>query len=202
MLYHERPGLIGTKLGMTQIFVNDVAIPATIIHVPENFLIGLRTYEKNGYKAAVLGIRYHDEKKNRRKLYAMIREFRLNSLDSFTEGQSYTATHFALGQNIDVIGNTIGKGFAGGMKRHGFSGGDASHGASISHRALGSTGGRQDPGKVFKGKKMAGHMGTNRVTTRNLRVLDVDSEMSIIVVKGCIPGSKGKTVLLRDSIMS
>ncbi|AWD33222.1 50S ribosomal protein L3 [Candidatus Fokinia solitaria] len=201
MLCYERPGLIGTKLGMTQVFVDDIAVPATVIHIPENLLIGFRTNEKNGYQAAVLGIRYRDEKKSRKKLYAIIKEFKLNSLDNFSEGQSYDASHFTLGQSVDVIGHAIGKGFAGGMKRHGFRGGDASHGASISHRALGSTGGRQDPGKVFKGKKMAGHMGTNRVTTRNLRVLDIDAEVSIIVVKGCVPGSKGKTVLLRDSTM-
>ena len=209
-----RTGIIAEKIGMTQIFTEDgTQVPVTVLKVDNCTVIGVRTNEKHGYQALQLGAK--DAKaqsltKPMREFFAKekmdpkvhLREFRVNYETVLPVGQKLSVDMFSAGQTIDVTGTSIGKGFAGAMKRHNFGGLRASHGVSISHRSHGSTGNRQDPGKVFKNKKMAGHMGVRRVTKLNLKVHQVDTERGLIFVKGSVPGARGSIVYVRDAIKS
>ncbi len=207
-----RTGLIVRKLGMSRIFTDDgTHVPVTVLHVDECQVVAQRTDARDGYTALQLGagaakvkrttqpMRGHFAKAQvepKRKLV----EFRVSD-DAVVEiGAALTADHFIAGQFVDVTSTSVGKGFAGSMKRHGFHGLRASHGVSISHRGQGSTGQCQDPGKVFKGKKMAGHMGDRRVTVHNLKVVGSDAERGLIYVRGAVPGAKGGWVLVRDAV--
>jgi large subunit ribosomal protein L3 len=206
-----RSGLIAQKLGMSRVFTDDGShVPVTVLKVDGCHVIAVRTEETDGYNAVQLGagkakvknttqpMRGHYAKAKvepRRKLA----EFRVSADALLDVGAELSADHFVAGQYVDVAGRSIGKGFAGAMKRHGFSGLRASHGVSISHRAHGSTGNSQDPGKVFKGKKMAGHMGDARVTTQNLEIVQTDADRGLILVKGAVPGAKGGWVLISDA---
>ena len=207
-----RSGLIAQKVGMTRVF-NDAGehVPVTVLKVESCQVVAVRTAAKDGYTAVQLGagspkvknvskaMRGHFAKAKvepKRKLV----EFRVSEDAMLEIGAELSAAHFVPGQDIDVVGTSIGKGFAGAMKRHNFSGLRASHGVSISHRSHGSTGQTQDPGRVFKGKKMAGHMGARRVTTQNLSVVSTDPEQGLILVRGAVPGSAGGWVLVRDAL--
>lgn len=207
-----RSGLIGRKLGMTQLFNEQGAqVAVTVVQVKPCVVVSQKTAEKDGYNAVQLGtdpiaanklskpLRVFFEKKQAEPM-RYLREFRVTAENMLDTGASLAADHFSKGQLVDVAGITVGKGFAGGMKRHGFGGLPASHGVSVSHRSHGSTGNRQDPGKVFKNKKMAGHMGVDRVTTLNLVVEDVDTEHGIVFIRGSVPGPKNGIVYVRDAI--
>ncbi len=207
-----RTGLIAKKLGMSRIFHDDgTHTPVTLLHVDVLQVVGQRTEDKNGYTAVCLGLgeakpsRVNKPQKGefakanispKKKLV----EFRVSADAMLDVGATLSVAHFVSGQKIDVTGTTQGKGFAGPMKRHNFRGLEASHGVSVSHRSHGSTGNRQDPGKTFKNKKMAGHMGATRVTTQNLVVAGVDADKGLLMVKGAVPGSKGAYVLVRDAV--
>ncbi|MEF9604338.1 50S ribosomal protein L3 [Paracoccus sp. PXZ] len=207
-----RTGVIAKKLGMTRLFLEDGRqVPVTVLHVDNVQVIAQRTAEKDGYVALQLGageakakrttaaLRGHFAKANvapKRK----IAEFRVSPENLVEVGEEIVADHYFEGQYVDIAGTSIGKGFAGAMKRHNFGGLRASHGVSISHRSHGSTGQCQDPGKVFKGKKMAGHLGAVRVTTQNLQVVKTDAERGLIMVKGSVPGSKGGWVTIKDAV--
>lgn len=207
-----RTGLITKKLGMSAYFAeNGQHIPVTLLKVDNCQVVSHRTEELDGYIAMQLGVgdvKVKNVSKPLRGHFAKSKiepkrevvEFRV-SIDALVDvGAEITADHFVVGQYVDVVGTTQGKGFAGAMKRHGFHGLRASHGVSISHRSHGSTGQCQDPGKVFKGKKMAGHMGDTQVTTQSLEVISTDVERGIIMVKGAIPGSKGGCILVKDAL--
>lgn len=207
----QRTGLIARKVGMTRVFDADGAhVPVTVLHVDNVQVIGQRTVDKDGYTAVQLGIgtvkvknlsqaqRGHFAKAKvepKRKLV----EFRVSPENLLDVGAELSAAHFVPGQRVDVTGTSIGKGFAGVIKRHGFRGLRATHGVSISHRSHGSTGNRQDPGRVFKGKKMAGHLGDRRVTTSNLTIVATDPERGLIMIKGAVPGAEGGFVLIKDA---
>jgi large subunit ribosomal protein L3 len=207
-----RSGVIAQKVGMTRIFTDaGEHIPVTVLRLENCQVVGQRTAEKNGYTALQLGVGRAKVKRLTRSVrgsFAVanvepkrkVAEFRVSPDNMVDVGAEFTADHFVEGQFVDVSGTSIGKGFAGGMKRHGFAGLRATHGVSISHRSLGSTGNSQDPGKVFKGKKMAGHMGDVSVTTQNLRVVKTDVDRGLIMIRGAVPGSKGGWVLLRDAV--
>jgi large subunit ribosomal protein L3 len=207
-----RTGLLARKLGMTRIFQDDgTHVPVTVLLLDGLQVVAHRTEEKDGYNAVQLGLGKTKVKnvsqpnrghfaKAKVEPKAKLVEFRVAPDALLEPGAVLSAAHFAVGQKVDVCGITQGKGFAGGMKRWNFSGLEASHGVSISHRSLGSTGNRQDPGKTFKNKKMAGHMGVERVTTLNLAVAAVDVEQGLLMIKGAVPGSKGGYVLVRDAI--
>jgi large subunit ribosomal protein L3 len=207
-----RTGLIAKKLGMMQVFNEDgTQVPVTVLKVEPCTVIEQKTEEKHGYTAVMLGvgeIAPRKLSKPQREMFVkkqmepkrLLKEFRVDSTNMIDVGAVVDASHFAVGQFVDVTGVSIGKGFAGSMKRHNFGGLRASHGVSISHRSHGSTGNRQDPGKVFKNKKMAGHMGARRVTKLNLFVQSVDAERGIVFIKGSIPGAKGSVVFVRDAI--
>ena len=207
-----RSGVIAQKLGMTRIFTDaGEHIPVTVLRLDRCQVVGHRTPEKNGYTALQLGAGTPKVKRLTRAArghFAVanvepkrkLAEFRVSPDNVIEVGAEITADHFVEGQFVDVSGTTIGKGFAGVMKRHGFGGLRASHGVSVSHRSHGSTGQRQDPGKVFKGKKMAGHMGQDRVTTLNLTVFRVDVERGLILIKGAVPGAEGGYVRIRDAV--
>ena len=207
-----RSGVIAQKVGMTRIFTDaGEHIPVTVLRLDKCQVVGQRTEEKNGYTAVQLGAGRPKVKRltrAERGSFAVanvepkrkVAEFRVSPENMIEVGAELTADHFVEGQYVDVSGTSIGKGFAGGMKRHGFGGLRASHGVSVSHRSHGSTGQRQDPGKVFKGKKMAGHMGDVSVTTQNLRVVKTDPERGLIMIRGAVPGAKGGWVLLRDAV--
>jgi large subunit ribosomal protein L3 len=207
-----RTGLLARKLGMTRIFQDDgTHVPVTVLLLDGLQVVAQRTEEKDGYNAVQLGLGTTKVKnvsqpnrghfaKAKVEPKAKLVEFRVAPDALLEPGAVLSAAHFAVGQKVDVCGITQGKGFAGGMKRWNFSGLEASHGVSISHRSLGSTGNRQDPGKTFKNKKMAGHMGVERVTTLNLAVAAVDVEQGLLMIKGAVPGSKGGYVLVRDAI--
>ena len=196
---------------MTRIFTDaGEQIPVTVLKVDGCHVVAHRTNEKNGYTALQLGAGLAKAKNTVRAMrghFAVAKveprrklaEFRVSPDNLIEVGAELTAEHFVPGQRVDVTGTSIGKGFAGAMKRHNFGGMRASHGVSISHRAHGSTGNSQDPGKVFKGKKMAGHMGDVRVTTQNLEVVNTDVERGLIMVRGAVPGAKGGWVLMRDA---
>ncbi|MFN4278404.1 MAG: 50S ribosomal protein L3 [Ferrovibrio sp.] len=207
-----RTGLVARKLGMTRLFTEDgTHVPVTVLKVDNCQVVAQRTEEKDGYTALQLGVdaakpknvtkalRGHFAKANvepKRKLV----EFRVPAEALVDVGAELSVEHFVVGQFVDVSGSTIGKGFAGVMKRHNFRGLEASHGVSISHRSHGSTGQRQDPGKVFKGKKMAGHMGDRNRTQQNLQVVRTDAARGLIMLKGSVPGSEGQYVVVRDAV--
>ncbi|MDE3120307.1 50S ribosomal protein L3 [Solirhodobacter olei] len=207
-----RSGVIARKLGMTRLFLEDgKQVPVTVLQLDSLQVVAQRTAEKDGYTAVQLGagtakanrttapMRGHFAKASvapKRK----ITEFRVSPDNLIGVGEEITADHYLEGQFVDVAGTSIGKGFAGAMKRHNFGGLRASHGVSISHRSHGSTGQCQDPGKVFKGKKMAGHLGAVRVTTQNLQVVRTDADRGLIMVKGAVPGSKGGWVTIKDAV--
>ncbi len=207
-----RSGVIAQKVGMTRIFTDGGEhIPVTVLRLENCQVVGQRTAEKNGYTAVQLGAGRAKVKRLTRaerggfavanvEPKRRVAEFRVSPENMIDVGAEITADHFVEGQFVDVSGTSIGKGFAGGMKRHGFGGLRASHGVSINHRSHGSTGQCQEPGKVFKGKKMAGHMGDVSVTTQNLRVVKTDAERGLIMIRGAVPGAKGGWVLLRDAV--
>jgi large subunit ribosomal protein L3 len=207
-----RSGLIARKLGMTRLFNEDGStVPVTVLHVDDVRVIAQRTLEKDGYVAVQVGIGHAKPKnvtKPQKGHFAKAGvdaprktvEFRVADDATLEPGTRLDIGHFVVGQKIDVTGVTQGKGFAGAMKRWNFAGLEASHGVSVSHRSHGSTGNRQDPGKTFKNKKMAGHLGVERVTTQNLVIAGHDAERGLLLVKGAIPGSKGGYVLVRDAV--
>jgi large subunit ribosomal protein L3 len=209
---HMRSGVIAQKVGMTRVY-SDAGehIPVTVLRLDNVQVVSQRTEDKNGYTAVQLGAGQSKVKNTTKALRghfatasvepkAKLVEFRVDADNLLDVGATLTANHFAAGQLVDVTGTTIGKGFAGAMKRHNFGGGRASHGNSVSHRAHGATGSNQDPGKVWKGKRMAGHMGSTRVTTQNLEVVSTDEDRGLILVKGAVPGSKGSWIIVRDAI--
>jgi large subunit ribosomal protein L3 len=207
-----RTGLIAKKLGMSRLFNEDGStIPVTLLHVDNVRVVAKRSAEKDGYEAVQLGIGIAKPKnvsKANKGHFAKaaveaprkVVEFRVAGDAVLEPGAILSPAHFVAGQKVDVTGVTVGKGFAGAMKRWNFSGLEASHGVSVSHRSHGSTGNRQDPGKTFKNKKMAGHLGVERVTTQNLEVAGVDAEKGLLLIKGAVPGSKGGYVLVRDAV--
>jgi large subunit ribosomal protein L3 len=207
-----RTGVIARKLGMTRLFNDDgTHVPVTVLLLDEVQVVAQRTDEKDGYSAVQLGIGRAKAKNTGKALRghfakakvepkAKLVEFRVDPASMPDVGATLSADHFVKGQKVDVTGTTKGKGFAGPMKRWNFRGLEASHGVSISHRSHGSTGQRQDPGKTFKTKKMAGHLGDERVTTLNLEIASVDAERNVIMVRGAIPGAKGSYVLVRDAV--
>ncbi len=207
-----RTGLIAKKLGMTRLFQADgTHVPVTVLHLDELQVVDVRTQERDGYTAVQLGwgrAKVKNVTQPNKGHYARVkvepkqrvREFRVASDAMLESGATLSASHFVVGQMVDVCGVTKGKGFAGAMKRWNFRGLEASHGVSVSHRSHGSTGNRQDPGKTFKNKKMAGHMGVERVTTLNLKIAGVDADKGLLLVHGAVPGSKGEFVTIRDAI--
>jgi len=207
-----RTGVIAKKLGMTRIFSEAGAhVPVTVLEMDGVQVTAQRTEETDGYTAVQLGI---GKAKVKRVSKAMrghfakakvepkkrLAEFRVDADNLVDVGAEIGAHHFVEGQHVDVSGITVGKGFAGAMKRHGFGGLRATHGVSISHRSHGSTGQCQDPGKVFKGKKMAGHMGAARRTQQSLEVVRIDTDRGLVLVRGAVPGSKGGYVFIRDAV--
>lgn len=206
-----RAGLIARKLGMTRLFTEEGEhVPVTVLKVDNCQVVAVRTEERDGYTAVQLGVgtaKVKNVTKPMRGHFAKAKvepkrkltEFRVSPDALLEVGSELTADHFVPGQFVDVVGTSIGKGFAGAMKRHNFGGLRATHGVSISHRSHGSTGQRQDPGKVFKGKKMAGHMGSRRVTVQNLKVVSTDADRGLILVHGAVPGAEGGFVLVRDA---
>lgn len=207
-----RSGLIAQKMGMTRIYSETGEhIPVTVLRVENCQVVSQRQQEKDGYTAVQLGAGTRKVKrvtKPMRGHFAVAKvepkrklaEFRVDPENLIEVGAELTADHFVAGQYVDVTGTSIGKGFAGAMKRHNFAGLRASHGVSISHRSHGSTGQCQDPGKVFKGKRMAGQMGAARVTTQNLKVVRTDVDRGLILVQGSVPGSKGGWILIKDAV--
>ncbi|CAI3924921.1 Ribosomal protein L3 (RplC) (PDB:1VS6) [Commensalibacter communis] len=207
-----RTGLIAKKLGMTRLFKEDgTHVPVTVLHLDEVQVVDTRTQDRDGYTAVQLGIgkaKVKNVSQPNRGHFARAKvepkqklvEFRVSEDALLESGSALTAAHFVEGQKVDVTGTSKGKGFAGAMKRWNFRGLEATHGVSVSHRSHGSTGNRQDPGKTFKNKKMAGHLGDERVTTQNLEVAAVDVEKNLIMIKGSVPGAKNGFVLVRDAI--
>lgn len=208
-----RTGLIAEKVGMTQFFAADgTLVPVTVLQVSDCIVVGKKTADsKDGYDAVQIGFKKakaNNLTKPMREFFAKksieprvhLKEFRVSPENLLEQGAELKADYFKDDQFVDITGVSIGKGFAGAMKRHNFGGLRASHGVSISHRSHGSTGNRQDPGKVFKNKKMAGHMGARRVTKMNLKVHSVDAEKNLIFIRGSVPGSQGGIVYIRDAI--
>ena len=206
-----RSGVIAKKLGMTRVY-NDAGehVPVTVLQMENCQVVAQRTDEKNGYTAVQLGVGLAKVKNTSKAMRghfatasvepkAKVVEFRVSTDNMLDVGAEITVDHFVAGQKVDVTGTTIGKGFQGVIKRHHFGGGRATHGNSVSHRTHGSTGQRQDPGKVFKGKKMAGHLGATRVTTQNVEVVSTDADRGLILIRGAVPGSKGAWILVRDA---
>ena len=208
----QRTGVIAKKMGMTRLFAADGAhVPVTVLSLEGCQVTGQRTIERDGYVALQLGAGAKKAKNTTQaergsfakalvEPKAYVAEFRVVEDALIEIGAQITADHYVAGQKVDIQGETIGKGFAGAMKRWNFGGLRATHGVSVSHRSHGSTGQRQDPGKVFKGKKMAGHLGTETVTTQNIEIVRVDAERGLIMVKGAVPGSEGSFVKIRDAI--
>ena len=211
---NNRTGLIAIKIGNSSYFSeNGKVIPVTLLRVDECIVSNIKTLEKDGYTSVQLASidGKSDVKKinkPQQKLFAniktnpkkIIKEFRVDPENTLEVGTKLDVSHFQKDQYVDVTSKSIGKGFAGAMKRHNFGGLRASHGVSISHRSHGSTGQNQDPGKVFKGKKMAGHMGAKKVTKQNLRVIDIDEVNKLLIVNGSVPGRKNSVVFVRDAI--
>ena len=207
-----RSGVIAQKMGMTRVFTETGEhVPVTVLRLGQCQVVAHRTKDRNGYVALQLGAGSRKVKnvvKAERGHFALakvepkrkVAEFRVSEDGLIPVGAEITADHFVVGQYVDVTGTSIGKGFAGAMKRWNFAGLRASHGVSISHRSHGSTGGRQDPGKTFKDKKMAGHLGVERVTTLNLKVVQTDVERGLILVEGAVPGAKGGWITVRDAV--
>ena len=202
-------GLIGKKIGMTkEFFDSGISVPVTVLSIEKGRILDIITKEKRGYNAIRVGfgkIKPSKLTKQMKGVFAkkstepkkILKEFRVDNISEFKEGNEIGLELFKDQKFVDITSKTIGKGFAGGMKRYGFSGLRASHGVSVSHRALGSTGQNQDPGKVFKGKKMAGHMGDKFRTIQNLEIIRSDLENNLIFVKGSVPGSKNSLVLIK-----
>jgi large subunit ribosomal protein L3 len=207
-----RSGVIAQKVGMTRVFTEaGEHVPVTVLRLAQCQVVAHRTKDSNGYVALQLGAgerRPVTMSKALRGHFAVAKvepkrklaEFRVSDDAVIPVGAEITADHFIVGQFVDVTGTSIGKGFAGGMKRWNFGGLRATHGVSVSHRSIGSTGGRQDPGKTWKNKKMPGHMGVDRITTLNLRVVSTDVERGLILVEGAVPGSKGGWIAVRDAV--
>src|SRR3954449_2083723 len=207
-----RSGVIAQKVGMTRVFTDaGEHVPVTVLKVDNCQVVAHRTLDKNGYTALQVGVgkaKVKNVSKAERGRFAVVQiepkrkiaEFRVSEDALIPVGAEITADHFVPGQFVDVTGTTTGKGFAGGMKRWNFGGLRASHGVSISHRSIGGTGGRQDPGKTFKNKKMPGHLGVERVTTQNLRVVQTDVERGLILIEGAVPGAKGGWITIRDAV--
>ncbi len=207
-----RSGVIAKKVGMTRIFTDaGEHVPVTVLQLEQCQVVAHRTVEKNGYSALQVGVgtaKVKNVSKAERGRFAVAKvepkkklaEFRVPEDQFIPVGAEITADHFVVGQFVDVSGTTTGKGFAGGMKRWNFGGLRASHGVAISHRSIGSTGGRQDPGKTFKNKKMPGHLGVEKVTTQNLRVVQTDAERGLILVQGAVPGVAGGWITVRDAV--
>jgi large subunit ribosomal protein L3 len=207
-----RTGLIAQKLGMTRLFNEEGNhVPVTVLKVENCQVVAVRTDETDGYTAVQLGVgaaKVKNVGKAMRGHYAKAKvepkkklaEFRVPKDALLEVGAELSVEHFQAGQLVDVVGTSIGKGFAGAMKRHNFGGLRASHGVSVSHRSHGSTGQRQDPGKTFKGKKMAGHLGAVRITTQNLKVISVDAERGLLMVRGSVPGAEGGFVFISDAV--
>ncbi|WP_234855829.1 MULTISPECIES: 50S ribosomal protein L3 [Paracoccus] len=207
-----RTGIIAKKLGMTRLFLEDGRqVPVTVLQLDSLQVVDQRTAARDGYTAVQLGAGVAKAKRTTAAMRGhfakasvapkrKIAEFRVAEENLINVGEEITADHYFAGQYVDIAGTSIGKGFAGAMKRHNFGGLRASHGVSVSHRSHGSTGQCQDPGKVFKGKKMAGHMGAVRVTTQNLQVVRTDADRGLIMVKGSVPGSKGGWVTVKDAV--
>lgn len=205
-----RSGLIGKKLGMTRVFSNDGRdIAVTVLQVEQHEVLSHKTIEKHGYEAVVVGTVETNEKRLTKpmqgyfkalgkKCYKKLKEFRIAASEAPAVGTVYGVEMFTAGQFVDVTGRSIGKGFAGGMKRHNFGGLRASHGVSVCHRSHGSIGNREDPGKVFKGKKMAGHLGDETVTVQNMKVYGTDG--NLLLIQGGVPGAEGSYVLIRDAV--
>lgn len=207
-----RTGLITTKVGMSSVFTEaGERITVTLLQVENCQVVGHKTDAKHGYSALVLGakdVNINKINKPNKKMFAdsgvgakaKLKEFRVSANHFIPVGQEVKADHFAIGQFVDVTSKSIGKGFAGGMKRHNFRGLEATHGVSVSHRSHGSTGACQDPGRVFKNKKMAGHLGDEKVTIQNLQIVDVRLDDNLLVVKGAVPGANGATIYVKDAI--
>jgi large subunit ribosomal protein L3 len=207
-----RSGLIAQKLGMTRIFAEDGShVPVTVLELQNCQVVGQRTADKDGYVALQLGAgqaKVKNTTKAERGQFAIakvepkrhVAEFRVDEANLIEVGATLQADHFVEGQLVDVTGTSIGKGFAGGMKRWNFGGLRATHGVSVSHRSIGSTGGRQDPGKTFKNKKMPGHMGDRRITTQNVKVVKTDVERGLIMIQGSVPGAKGAWIMIKDAV--
>ena len=208
-----RSGVIAQKVGMTRVFTDaGEHVPVTVLRLANCQVVAHRTKDKNGYVARAARLRHAQDRRTSSKAerghFAVAKvepkrklaEFRVEEKELIPVGAEITADHFVVGQFVDVTGTSIGKGFAGGMKRWNFGGLRATHGVSISHRSIGSTGGRQDPGKTFKNKKMPGHMGVDRVTTLNLKVVQTDVERGLILVEGAVPGAKGGWITVRDAV--
>ncbi|MEJ5220137.1 50S ribosomal protein L3 [Cognatishimia sp. D5M38] len=207
-----RSGIIAKKVGMTRLFMEDgKQIPVTVLSLDGLQVVDQRTADRDGYTAVQLGAGAAKAKRTSKAMRGhfakakvepkrKVAEFRVSEDNLIEVGAEISAEHFVLGQKVDVAGTSIGKGFAGAMKRHNFGGLRASHGVSISHRSHGSTGQCQNPGRVFKGKKMAGHMGAVRVTTQNLEVVKTDADRGLVFIKGAVPGSKGGWVTVKDAV--
>ena len=208
----NRTGVIARKVGMTRFFDESGShVPVTVLSLDGLQVVGQRSQDKDGYVALQLGAGPRTAKnttKSERGSFAkagvepkrIVAEFRVNEAALIDVGAEITADHFVAGQKVDVCGLTVGKGFAGAMKRWNFGGLRATHGVSLSHRSHGSTGNRQDPGRTFKNKKMAGHLGQETVTTLNLTVFRVDVERGLIMLRGAVPGTEGTWVKIRDAI--
>ena len=207
-----RSGVIAKKMGMTRLFMEDgKQIPVTVLQLDKLQVVAQRTPEKDGYTAVQLGAGTAKAKRTSQAMRGhfaaakvepkrKVAEFRVDPEAMLNVGEEIIADHYFAGQYVDVAGTSIGKGFAGAMKRHNFGGLRATHGVSISHRSHGSTGQCQDPGKVFKGKKMAGQMGNEQVTTQNLELVRVDAERNLLLVKGAVPGSIGGDVIVKPAV--
>jgi large subunit ribosomal protein L3 len=207
-----RSGLIAKKIGMSQIYKeNGEVIPVTIIRVEENVVLSTRTKSKDGYNAVQIAAFAQKSQRLNKSIRGLFEKVNLETKSKIKEfvvaekyiletGSKIGVDHFKKGQYVDITGTSIGKGYAGAMKRHNFKGLEASHGVSISHRSAGSTGQRQDPGRTFKGKKMAGRMGGERVTTQNIQVVDIDLDLNLLVVKGAVPGNKNGYLYVKDAV--
>ena len=207
-----RSGVIAQKLGMTRVFTDGGEhVPVTVLKLDNCQVVAHRTADKEGYVALQLGVGSRKAKnvskamrghfaKGKVEPKRKVAEFRVSEDALIPVGAELTADHFVVGQYVDVTGTSVGKGFAGAMKRWNFGGLRASHGVSVSHRSHGSTGGRQDPGKVFKNKKMAGHMGDRTITTLNLKVVRIDPDRGLLLLEGAVPGSKGGFIMVRDAV--
>jgi len=207
-----RTGLLAKKIGMTRIFREDgTHVPVTLLSMEKNFVTGIKNNDANDYKQIQIAsgnIKLKKVSKPIKVFFSKIKiepkkkisEFKVSKDSAYNIGDALDASFFKVGQYVDLIGKSIGKGFAGVMKRHNFSGLKATHGVSVSHRSHGSTGQCQDPGRTFKGKKMAGHMGFRKITIHNLEVVDVNNEEGILSIKGSVPGSKGSILVIRDAV--
>ena len=210
----KRTGLIATKIGNSSYFDGSGKnLPVTILKVSDCVVSNIKTQEKNGYTSVQLASidgkkELKKVKKPQQKIFAnlkinpkkVLKEFRVDPENILEIGSSLNVSHFKQNQFVDVTSTSIGKGFAGAMKRHNFGGLRASHGVSISHRSHGSTGQNQDPGKVFKGKKMAGHMGATKVTIQNLKIIEIDEENNLLVINGSVPGKKNSIIIIKDAV--